>query len=189
MIPVYSYRVAACLERRPRVIPKTTLSERLEPLGYSRLRLLSCLGGDMPHLPQYFAPGPQEDAFAAFRGFVDRMVRLCADANDPMVRSLIGAAQLLTGDLSGADVIVEYLPATPVKLDHGAGYCLTASQAALSVALPQLPKSLQDTSRWLAGSAEQAALRTWLEQHASQLVWDEPRALYVLGQNMGHRDE
>jgi len=112
------------------------------------------------------------------------MVRLCADATDPTTRALVGAARLLTGDLSGAGTIVENLPVTPVKLDHGMGYCLTASQSSLRVALPQLPTSLQDTSRWLAGSAEQAALRTWLEQQASQLVWDEPRGVYVLGQDM-----
>jgi hypothetical protein len=161
------------------VIPNDKRAERLAPLGVSRLGISSCLGADSPSLPQYFAPQPHEDVFAAFRGFVEQMARRCERAEDALTRSLIGAARLLTGDLSGADAIVDHLPAESIKLDHGAGYCLVAPRFALSTALP-LPPGLKDTSRWLAGSAEQAALRAWIGQHASQLVWDEPRAVYVL---------
>jgi hypothetical protein len=50
----------------------------------------------------------------------------------------------------------------------------------MRTALPQLPAGLMDTSRWLAGSTEQVVLTSWLEQHASQLVWDEERAVYEL---------
>lgn len=71
-------------------------------------------------------------------------------------------------------------PAVPCKLDHEAGYALVAPQYAMRTALPQLPAGLMDTSRWLAGSTEQVVLTSWLEQHASQLVWDEERAVYEL---------
>jgi hypothetical protein len=163
------------------MIAKTKLSERLAPLGLQRLRISTCLGGGTPGLPQYFAPEPHEDVFAAFRRFVERSVCLCESASDPITRSLIGAARLLAGDVSGADEVVAHLPATPFQLDHGAGYCLMAPQQALRAALPQLPATLLDTSRWLAGSTEQAALRGWLEQHAGRLVWDEVRAVYEVG--------
>jgi hypothetical protein len=162
------------------MIATTQHSKHREPLTLQRLRISTCLGGGTPGLPQHFAPGPHESVLATFRGFVERMMRLCESASDPVTRSLIGAARLLSGDLSGANEILEHLPATPFVLDHGAGHCLVAPQHTLRATLPQVPASLKDTSRWLAGSAEQAALRGWLEEHATRLVWDEGRAMYDL---------
>lgn len=134
----------------------------------------------MPRLPQYFDPGPDEDVFAAFRAFIARVVQITQTASDALTRSLVGAGQLLTGDLSGAGEIIDHLPIQPPTLDHGAGYCLVAPVQALAAALPALPPELRDTSRWLSGSSEQAALRQWLEGHRGALTWDEPRAVYVL---------
>lgn len=153
---------------------------RLAPLGVQRLRITSCLGGDMPRLPQYFDPSLGEDVFGAFRSFIGRMVQRTASASDAATRSLIGAGRLLTGDLSGADEVIDHLPAEPYALDHGAGYCLVAPAQALKAALPALPGELHDTSRWLSGSSEQAALRAWLARHRSAFVWDEARAIYLL---------
>lgn len=152
-------------------------AKRLESLGYQRLRVLSSLGGDMSHLPQYFDPPPGADLFVAFRDFVHEMARRCESESDPVTRSLVGAGMLLTGDLSGASAIIEHLPAQPVKLDHGAGYALVVPVQALRTALPW-PDALQDRSRWLSGSAEQAALRDWLARHAGELIWNEARAVY-----------
>jgi hypothetical protein len=152
-------------------------AKRLEPLGYQRLRVLRSLGGDMSHLPQYFDPPPNADLLAAFRDFVHEMARRCEFEPDPVTRSLVGAGMLLTGDLSGASAIIEHLPAQPVKLDHGAGYALVVPVQVLRTALPW-PEALQDRSRWLAGSAEQAALLDWLEQHRNQLRWHEAQAEY-----------
>jgi hypothetical protein len=163
-----------------RTRPVTSASERakrLKPLGYQRLRVLRSLGGDMSHLPQYFDPPPDADLLAAFRDFVHEMARRCESESDPVTRSLVGAGMLLTGDLSGASAIIEHLPAQPVKLDHGAGYALVVPVQVLRTALPW-PEALQDRSRWLAGSAEQAALRDWLEQHRNQLRWHEAQAEY-----------
>jgi hypothetical protein len=162
------------------MIATTQLSKRREPLTLQRLRISTCLGGGTPGLPQHFAPGPHENVLATFRGFVKRTMRLCESTSDPVTRSLIGAARLLAGDLSGAHEILEHLPATPFVLDHGTAYCLVAPHNTLRATLPQLPGSLKDTSRWLAGSAEQTALCAWLEQHATRLVWDEGRAMYDL---------
>ena len=92
---------------------------------------------------------------------------------------MLGAARLLSGDLSGADTILENLPEQPYQLDHGTGYCLIQAQHALSNSLP-LPENLRDIGRWLAGSAEQAALGAWLTRHRAELEWDEPRGIYTL---------
>jgi hypothetical protein len=149
----------------------------LEPLGRTRWRILGCLGGDIPSFPQYLAVAPGEDVFRAFRSFVQRMIQASAGVDEQPTRALIGAARLFTGDIAGADEILDHLPATPAKLDHGAGYCLVVPTEALQVALP-LPASLRIKSCLLAESAEQAALRGWLEQQRSRLVWEETRAEY-----------
>jgi alpha-D-ribose 1-methylphosphonate 5-triphosphate synthase subunit PhnH len=153
---------------------------RHEVLGYQRLRLLSCLDGSRSWTR--FEPGPDEDVMMAFREWTARIVREHAGTAGPspdVTLALLGAARLLSGDLSGADTILENLPEQPYLLDHGAGYCLVQPLHALSTALP-LPPHLKDVGRWLASSAEQAALRVWLAQHRGELVWDEPRGVYTL---------
>jgi hypothetical protein len=128
-------------------------------------------------LPERWGLPPGEDVFRAFRAFVQRMIQTSVAIDEQPKRALIGAARLFTGDIAGADEIVDHLPATPVKLDHGAGYCLVVPTEALQMALPLLA-SLRDRSRLVAWSTEQAALRHWLEQHPSQLAWDEARSQY-----------
>jgi hypothetical protein len=96
-----------------------------------------------------------------------------------VLRALVGASRLLTGDIGGADVILDHLPQQPFQLDHGAGYCLVLPMHVLCTALPLPGPDLQNTSRWLAGSAEQAALRAWLQEHQAELVWDEARGVYT----------
>ena len=158
----------------------TDRNHRLAPLGLQRLRIASCLGGDVPRLAQYFDPVPGEDVFAAFRAFVARMALSTQAATDASTRSLIGAARLLAGDLSGADEVIAHLPLQPPARDHGAGYCRVAPAQALAAALPALPAELRDTTRWLAGSNAQSALREWLKRHRAGLSWDENRAIYRL---------
>ena len=155
-------------------------AKHLEVLGYQRLRLLSCLAGSHSWSP--FEPGPDEDVMMAFREWTAGIVREYAGTAGPspdVILALLGAARLLSGELSGADTILENLPEQPYQLDHGAGYCLVQPLHALSTALP-LPPHLKDVRRWLAGSAEQAALRVWLAQHRGALAWDEPRGVYTL---------
>jgi hypothetical protein len=151
---------------------------RLSPLGTQRLRLLECLGGNDRRLSGYFAPGAG-DIFTEFREYVRGLSARWEREDDPITVSLVAAARLLTGDLSAADVIVDHLPARATKLDHGAGICLVAPLHATSASLP-LPTDLIDTSRWLAGSQEQVALRAWLAQHRDRLRWDEVAAAYRL---------
>jgi hypothetical protein len=155
--------------------------DHLEPLGAQRLRLVSCL--DSSRWSIHFEPLPGEDILAAFREWVGKVVRQQGEASGPgsgTWSALIGAARLLTGDLAGADLIVENLPMQPHVLDHGAGYCLVLPMQLLLTAVPLPAPGLQNISRWLAGSAEQAELRTWLRQHHDRLVWDEPRGVYTL---------
>jgi hypothetical protein len=155
--------------------------EHLEPLGWQRLRLVSCL--DSSRGSVHFAPRRDEDPFAAFREWTGKVVSAYGDETGPgseVLRALLGASRLLTGDIGGADLILDNLPQKPFELDHGAGYCLVLPMNALCAALPLPGPDLRNISRWLAGSAEQAALRTWLQQHKARLRWDEPRGVYTL---------
>ncbi len=162
----------------------TERSKRLELLGYQRLRLLRSLGGDEPHLLQYFDPAPGADVLAAFRNFVRELVRRSEHESDPLVRSLIGAGQLLTGDLSGASEILAHLPVAPFRLDHGMGYAAVVPVEALLGALP-LPDSLKNRSLLVAGSPQQAALREWLARNQSVLIWDDARGTYSFAATFG----
>jgi len=153
-------------------------AKQLDSLGYPRLRLFRCLGGDRPRLPQYLELAPGEDALLAFQRFVEDMIQRCRADEDRVTRALIGAARLLVGELAGADEILDHLPAARIELDHGAGYCLIVPMQALQTALP-LPPDLRNA--WLvAGSDEQAALRRWLGRHRSRLVWERTSGQYEL---------
>ena len=83
-------------------------TQQFAPLGHTRLRIVSCLGGDMPSLPQYLKLAPGQTAFEAFREFVARMTQICSADRDPATRAVIGAARLLVGDLAGASEILEH---------------------------------------------------------------------------------
>jgi hypothetical protein len=151
---------------------------QLSPLGLQRLRVLDCLGGNSPHAPGYFEPAADSNIFDAFGAYVAQVSRQWAGASDAATVSLIAAARFLTGDLAAAYAIVDHFPAKAFKLDHGAGICLVMPLYALMTALP-LPTDLKDTRRWLAGSAEQAALRAWLAEHRDQLRWVEADGVYL----------
>lgn len=149
----------------------------LLPLGSQRLRALECLGGSSPQAPGYFAPAADVDIFDAFRRHVAQLSQQWAAETDPMTVSLLAAGRLLCGDLAAADIILDHLPAQAIKRDHGAGSCLVLPVHALATALP-LPPTLADTRRWLAGSAEQAAVRAWLHEHRDALHWVEADGVY-----------
>jgi len=154
-------------------------SDRLLPLGYQRLRLLGCLGGDIPSAPGYFNPALGADLFSAFHDYVAHLSRTWSTETDPHSISLLAAARLLTGGLDAAMVILDHLPAKTVRLDHGTGYCVVMPQTALLTALP-LPSTLGDIDLWLAGSTEQDQLRTWLTANRERLVWNETDGIYWL---------
>jgi hypothetical protein len=153
-------------------------STQLLPLGYQRLRLLGCLGGDSPTMPGYFNPDPDRDIFEAFRQYVASMYQKWGAETDRMTSSLLAAARVLTGDLDSAAAIIDQLPVNTNKLDHGAGYCIVMPQIVLKTSLP-LPAELTDIYRWLADSAEQSALRIWLKQNHDKLLWNEKNAVYL----------
>lgn len=154
--------------------------EHLKPLGRHRLRVFSCLGGDMRHLPQYTVIGPEDDVFDAFRSFVQRLVAQSSTApQDPLTKALLATGRLLIGDLSGADDILDALPLRPFEREHGMGHCLVAPVETLAVVLP-LPAAGLPAAQWLASSAEQAAAKVWLAANRAQLEWREPEGDYVL---------
>jgi hypothetical protein len=97
---------------------------RLSRLGLQRLRVLDCLGGNNSGALGYFEPAADADIFAAYDAYVARMSEQFAADPYPLTISLLAAGRLLTGDLAAAGVILDYLPAEAVKLDHGAGICL-----------------------------------------------------------------
>jgi hypothetical protein len=154
---------------------------QLSPLGLQRLRLLDCLGGNSPHAAGYFEPVPGTDIFDAFRQYVARICQAWSAESDAMTVSLLATARFLTGELDAANIIINHLPANAFKLDHGAGYCVVMPQTALRTSLP-LPSKLTDIDRWLAGSVEQAALRTWLTENLDRLSWDGKKGIYHLDQ-------
>jgi hypothetical protein len=151
------------------------------PLGYPRLRLLGCLGGDTPSAPSYFAPAPETDIFEAFCAYVTNMSEMWVNESDPLGVSLLAAARLLTGDLDAAGIIVDHLPEKVFKLDHGGGYCAVVPQSVLCTSMP-LPAVLTDIDRWLADSEVQAALRKWLKVNRESLSWCEKIGVYQLQQ-------
>lgn len=152
---------------------------RLQPLGLQRLRVLACLGGDMPRAPGHFAPDPGADIFAAFHEHVAALSQRWTAGADPFVLALLAASRLLCGDLAAAEAILDHLPEAPIERDHGAGLCLVLPFYVLASALP-LPHELADIRRWLAGSAEQGALRAWLAAHRGRLRWVEAAGAYAL---------
>ena len=153
-------------------------TSRLMVLGRQRVRVLECMGGNDRFAPGYFEPSADADIFDAFRAYVAEISQQWAADPSPLAVPLLAAARLLTGDVTAADVIVDRLPAKPYQLDHGAGRCWVTPQIALAAALP-LPAELTDTDRWLAGSADQAALRAWLARHRDKLRWVEAHGVYL----------
>lgn len=150
---------------------------RLQPLGHWRLRALDCLGGNTPQTAGYFVPAADITIFAAFRDHAVRLSQQWHAESDPMTVSLLAVARLLCGEIAAADVILDRLPAQPVRRDHGAGRCLVLPVQALAAVLP-LPPELADSSRWLAGSPAQADMRAWLNVHRGTLRWDETGSVY-----------
>lgn len=155
-------------------------SARLAPLGFQRLRLLDCLGGDSRWAPGYFDPPPNSDIFSAFAAHVRHLSARWADEADPLAVSLLAAGRLMIGDIAAARTIVDHLPVEAFEPDHGAGYCVTAPLDALNATLP-LPDDLRDTKRWVADSPEQERLRAWLDGHERRLRWLEEDGVYRLG--------
>jgi len=154
-------------------------TEILKPLGFHRNRLLSCLGADLPHTSSFFQPDPDVDPFTAYRNFVEGLSAQWAAASDRATVTLLAAARLLYGELSAASTIVDHFPQRPIRTDRDAGICLLSPHYALAATLP-LPEALRDTSAWLAGSPQQTALRSWIEEYAANLRWNQPAGVYEL---------
>jgi hypothetical protein len=154
-------------------------TSHLLPLGYHRLHLLECLGGDIPHVSGYFNPVQGPDIFEAFRHYVARMSDTWVNEADPLSISLLAAARLVTGDLDAAEIIIDHLPGKAFKLDHGAGYCIVMPQTVLKTSLP-LPVELTEIGHWIANSKDQAALRTWLKNNRERLSWCEKAGVYQM---------
>src|ERR1700742_2545961 len=103
---------------------------RFAPLGWLRMGIIGCLGGDLRLLPQYLpTPEPDADLFALYRAFVQQMIELLHGHGD--MYSNLATARLLAGDITAAEDILNNLRADRFKLDHGAGYCIVIASEAL----------------------------------------------------------
>jgi hypothetical protein len=132
----------------------------------------------MPAAAPSFVPPEDMSIFDAFRMFIAERSRPLTE-DTPLGISLVAAGRLLIGELAAAGLIIDHLPDEPFVLDHGAGWCCLVPVQVMKNALP-LPPELRDTSRWLQGSIEQAALRAWLADHRDRLRWIESEAVYRL---------
>lgn len=151
----------------------------MQPLGVNRQRVVACLFGDMASYGHMFDPEGQTSVLEAFREFVlDRQTRW-SSSTELFHHAIVAAGRLLTGDLSGADRIIELLPERAHVTEHGAGKCLLLPSRVLKSVLP-LPSDLGNPDSWIAGSHEQAVLRTWLEQQRGRLHWLAAEAEYRL---------
>lgn len=151
---------------------------RFEPLGLRRNLLLDCLGGHTPQAPGFLNFMAEVDVFAAFRSHIHELSCVVAFQSDHLTALLLATGRLLTGDLNAADVILDQLPARAPRLRFGQRYCLLMPFRTLSAVLP-LPPELAEPDLWLAGSQEQAALRSWLAEHRSALRWAETEGVYL----------
>ena len=151
----------------------------ISSLGVQRARLIDCLGGNTPLAAGYFDVGDATNVFASFREYAARMCKEWGSEPDAMSQSLLATARLLCGEIQAADDILQCLPAVAPQRHHGAGYCAVLPQTALRACVP-LPAELADSTRWLAGSAEQAALRLWFKENRDRLEWHELEGIYRL---------
>lgn len=142
-------------------------------LGFHRSRLLACLGVDLSESPVFH----ESDPFTLYRDFVEDLTLRWTAATDRATISLLAAARVLYGDLGAALIVIDHFPQRPIRTDRDAGICLLSPFYALATALP-LPEALRDTSAWLAGSPQQTVLRSWIEEHAGRLRWNEPSGFY-----------
>ena len=158
-------------------------NQELEKLGFHRVRLLECMIS--PFLrsersdfeAQVASSGDVIDTFE--KKVNEKLILLKEDSN---FRSLCGAALLLTGDLRGADIILEALPEKTVQLDHGAGYCNIIGQTSLKASLP-LPSELSDIDSWVTHSPVATKFKLWLCNYRERLIWDKATSTYKLSDN------
>lgn len=147
------------------------IAERIDPLGYLRLRTLNCTAGWNPKAFGYFNPPEDINVFTAYHNHIARLSTKWRDDDYP--GGLLPAMRLLSGDLSAAEQILDGLPSEPYEVDHGAGYCLVLAQRAMAHILP-LSETLKErpVQTWLAGSQAQADVRAWLKEHRDKLRWE-----------------
>jgi hypothetical protein len=151
----------------------------LDPLGFVRLRILECLGGNDRHAAGYFPLDVDQDVFLAFREHIERLSDAWSSEKDPLTRNLLAAGRLVIGDIDAANDIFDRIPHEVMRLDHSAGVCVVAPFATIAVVLP-LPTELRDRQNWQQGSPTLDALRRWIRQHHYRLLWAEAEGVYRL---------
>jgi hypothetical protein len=150
---------------------------RTQSLGTLRLRLLACLQADDPRVDTFFDPPADRPVLDCLREHWARLYEKFAD--DPYSQIFVAAGLLTFGDLRCADDILNYLPRTPVVIDHGAGWCALVPYETVAAVLP-IPKEHRNVRAWVQGSADASAVAQWLNENRSRLLWDSSREQFGL---------
>jgi hypothetical protein len=154
-------------------------TQLLDPLGFARLRVLDCLGGNDRHAVSYFAPDTDRELFLEFRRHIERLNEQWAAETDSLTRNLLAAGRLVIGDIGAVFDILDHAPSHEIKLDHGAGACTVVPFTTIVVVFP-MPNELSDSRKWQSGSLTLEAVRNWLRQHRDRLRWSEADGVYRL---------
>lgn len=150
---------------------------RMQPVGTLRLRLLACLQADNPTLATFFDPPADRPILECLHEHWGKLYEKFSD--DPYSRIFVAAGLLTFGDLRCVDDILNYLPSSPVVLDHGAGWCALVPYETVAAVLP-IPQEQRNVRAWVQGSATASALGQWLNENRSRLQWDSSTERFEL---------
>ncbi len=154
-------------------------AELLGLLGPLRGQVLWCLGGNWEGHPGFFRLNDAPDVVLAYERHLDALGELWRDTTDDITKLLLSAGRLLCGFPAEAEVLIAHVSDAEGMNPHAKGRCILMPFRVCAAALP-LPEALRDTRRWIAGSAEQAALWSWLAEHRDRLIWDRAEGVYRL---------
>jgi hypothetical protein len=155
----------------------------MQPLGTLRLRLLACLQADNPRLATFFDPPADRPIFECLHEHLGKLYEKFSD--DPYSRIFVAAGMLTFGDLPRADDILNYLPRSPVVIDHGAGWCALVACETVAAVLP-IPPEHRNVRAWIQGSAEASAVTQWLNENRSRLLWNPSTERFKLKETREH---
>jgi hypothetical protein len=146
-------------------------------IGPLREPVLFCLGADREGSVGYFKVDPKFDIIQQYEDHIFRLSAFWTNTDGHWAQLALSAGRLLCGRVTEADSLIGAVSDAKGMDPHAKGRCILMPFRVCAAALP-LPEALRDTRRWIAGSAEQAALRSWLAEHRDRLIWDRAAGVY-----------
>ena len=159
--------------------------ERMEPLSFHRKRVLDCMFAWDRRKTTYFNPPPETPLAGAMRDYLERLFAKGEKAGYAGYALLIPAAGLITfGRLDMAEFVLSHSPKEPIRLDHGAGWCVALPYVIVAAFLP-VPYDLRrpgskNTVDWVAGSPEGIAVQDWFASNKHRLIWNADAERFIL---------